>query len=219
VTASRGRLIAWSVLVSILIALEYASRFSSGQPSRDVLYEYSTAAGAAFAYGLLLFAVLAIAGFSRELLALRRPRSWKRAFVLMPLLLIGVWIAVAILDHFLHGGREQGLTPTGWEPSHAGAYAANFLVIAVVAPFVEELMFRGLGYSLLVRFGVWTAIVVVGVTFSLAHGLLQAFPELLVFGCALAWLRSQTDSVYPGMVLHGLFNGISLVAAVTVSSH
>ena len=58
--------------------------------------------------------------------------------------------------------------------------------------------------------------VVVGVTFSLAHGLLQAFPELAIFGCALAWLRWQTRSVYPGMILHGTFNAISLVAAVTV---
>jgi membrane protease YdiL (CAAX protease family) len=184
-----------------------------------VLYEYSTAAAAAVAYGILLFSVLAIAGFSRELLALRRPRSWRQALVLMPVILIGIWITVAILDHFLHGGREQGLTPTGWEPSHAGAYAANFVVIAIVAPVVEELMFRGLGFSLLVVFGVSTAIIVVGVAFALAHGLLQAFPELLVFGSALAWLRYRTDSVYPGMVLHGLFNGISLVAAVTVSAH
>ncbi len=214
--ATRGRLIAWSVLVSILILLEYSSRFSQGAPDRNVLYEYSTAAAAAAAYAILLLCVLAIAGFDRGLLALRRPTSWRTALILMPLILIGVWIAVAVLDHFLHGGREQGLTPTGWESNHAGAYVANFVVIAIVAPIVEELMFRGLGYSLLVRYGVWTAIVAVGVAFALAHGLLQAFPELLVFGSALAWLRSRTDSVYPGMVLHGLFNGISLVAAVTI---
>jgi membrane protease YdiL (CAAX protease family) len=31
---------------------------------------------------------------------------------------------------------------------------------------------------------------------------------------ALAWLRDRTDSVYPGMVVHGLFNGVALAAAV-----
>jgi membrane protease YdiL (CAAX protease family) len=130
--------------------------------------------------------------------------------------LVGIWISVAVLDQFLHGGREQGLTPTGWEPSHAGAYAANFVVIALLAPVVEELIFRGLGFSLLVPFGVWPAIGGVGIAFALAHGLLQAFAELAVFGCALAWLRWRTASVYPGMIVHGLFNALALIAAVTV---
>jgi membrane protease YdiL (CAAX protease family) len=32
----------------------------------------------------------------------------------------------------------------------------------------------------------------------------------------LAWIRERTDSVYPGMVLHGTFNLVALVAAVAV---
>ena len=38
-------------------------------------------------------------------------------------------------------------------------------------------MFRGLGYSLLEPFGRWAAIVVVGVVFGLAHGLIEALPS------------------------------------------
>jgi membrane protease YdiL (CAAX protease family) len=210
------RLVWWSLLVAFLIAVEYASRFSGGAPDRNVLYRYSTAVGSAVVYLVLLVIVVLIAGGERELLALRRPQSWPRALGLAVLLLVGVYVAIAVIDPFLHAGREQGLTPTGWQPSHAGAYAANFAVVAVVAPIVEELTFRGLGFSLLERFGAWPAILAVGTTFALAHGLLQAFPELLIFGCALAWLRWQTGSVYPGMLLHETFNSISLVAAVTV---
>jgi membrane protease YdiL (CAAX protease family) len=88
--------------------------------------------------------------------------------------------------------------------------------VAGVAPVVEELLFRGLGYSLLERYGRWVAILLVGVTFALGHGLVEGFPELALFGCALAWLRSRTDSVYPGMLVHALFNAIALVAAVTL---
>ncbi|MFI5302171.1 MAG: CPBP family intramembrane glutamic endopeptidase, partial [Polyangiales bacterium] len=120
------------------------------------------------------------------------------------------------IDPLLHGGREQGLTPTGWQPRHAGAYAANFVVIAAVAPVVEELLFRGLGFSLFERFGRWQAILTIGIAFGLYHGLVQALPELALFGCALAWLRSKTASVFPGMLLHGTFNAIALIAAVTV---
>jgi membrane protease YdiL (CAAX protease family) len=118
------------------------------------------------------------------------------------------------LEPVLHPGREQGITPSTWQPEHAAAYVANAIVIAVVAPFVEELTFRGLGYSLLVPFGRWFAIIVVGLSFGLAHGLVQAFPFLAAFGAGLAYLRSRVDSVYPGMIVHGLFNATALTVAV-----
>jgi membrane protease YdiL (CAAX protease family) len=213
---NRTRLVLWSSLVVLLIAVEYAGRLASGPPDRNVLYKYSTAAGSAVVYLFMLLLVVAIAGGSRSLLALRRPASWKRAAGLMAVLFVGIYIAVFALEQLLHGSREQGLTPDRWEPSHAGAYAANFVVIAIMAPIVEELMFRGLGYSLLAPFGVLPAILIVGVTFALAHGLLNAFPALAVFGCALAWLRMKTSSVYPGMIVHGTFNAVALVAAAAI---
>ena len=85
------------------------------------------------------------------------------------------------------------------------------------APFVEELTFRGEGQSLLRVFGRWTSIVVVGVAFGLAHGLIEGLIVLVPFGIALAWLRDRTDSVVPGMFVHGLFNGVTLVLAVVLS--
>src|SRR2546430_13008603 len=62
------RLAWWSLLVAVLIALEYASRVSNGTPDRNVLYEYSTAIGSAAVYAVLLFIVVRIAGFRRDLL-------------------------------------------------------------------------------------------------------------------------------------------------------
>jgi membrane protease YdiL (CAAX protease family) len=200
--------------VAALATIQYVGRISSGQPNRNVLYEYSTAIGSAVVYTVLLFVVLAIAGYSRDLLAWRRPRSWPRAIGLAAVLLVGVYVAVALLDPVLHGGREQGLTPTRWQPSHAGAYLANVLVVAGFAPVVEELTYRGLGYSLLERYGRWLEIVLVGLCFALDHGLVQAFPELAIFGSGLAWLRMKTGSIFPGMALHAAFNGIALAVAV-----
>ena len=58
------------------------------------------------------------------------------------------------------------------------------IVICTFIPFVEELTFRGLGYSLLERFGRWPAILAVGVLFGLAHGLVLSLPVIVVFGCS-----------------------------------
>ena len=73
-------------------------------------------------------------------------------------------------------------------------------------------MFRGLGYSLFERFGSWQAIVAVGLAFGMYHGLPRALPELALFGCALAWLRLKTDSVFPGMLAHAALNAIAMTS-------
>jgi CAAX protease family protein len=212
------RLAGWTTFVLLFSALNYASRASSGTPDRNVLYRYGTAASGVIQYGLILVIMLAIAhGMAkREAFALWRPRSWPRALGLGAGILVAIYIVSAALNPFLHPGKEQGLTPTGWQPAHAGAFAANFAVVVLVAPVVEELTFRGLGFTLIARFGAWPAILLTGLAFGLAHGLVDGLPVLVLFGCLLAWLRARTDSVYAGMVVHGTFNAIALIAAVTI---
>ena len=202
--------------MGLLIALAYGTRAASGKPSPNVLYEWSSVANALIQDGFLLLLVLAIAGFSTRLLALRRPRSVKGALGWMALAVVAIYVFEIVYSAFTHPGNEQGLTPAHWEPQHAAAYVANGLVICLFVPFVEELTFRGLGFSLLERFGTWPAILLVGLLFGLAHGLVVSLPVIAAFGCVLAWIRARTDSVFPGIAVHGTFNLIALVAAVAL---
>jgi membrane protease YdiL (CAAX protease family) len=210
------RLAQWLALVAVLVALGYAVRVDAGKPDPDVLYHWSTAVGGLVQDAIVLAVVIAIARSAPSLLALRRPNSFGRALLLIAAAIVAVYVFEAVYSGIVHPGNEQGLTPSRWQPAHAAAYVANSVVICTWVPFAEELTFRGLGYSLLARFGRWPAIAAVGLLFGLAHGLLLALPVLVAFGCVLAWLRSETDSVFPGMALHGLFNLIALVAAVTI---
>jgi uncharacterized protein len=203
------------LLVAVLIAVAYGSRAASGKPSPNVLYQWSTAAGALVQDGFLLVLVLAIAGFSARRLALRRPRSVTAAAGLMATAVFLIYVFEIVYSALTHPGNEQGLTPAHWEPRHAAAYIANGAVICMFVPFVEELTFRGLGFTLLRPFGRWPAILLVGLLFGLAHGLIVSLPVIATFGGVLAWIRDRTDSVYPGMLVHGTFNLIALVAAVT----
>jgi membrane protease YdiL (CAAX protease family) len=208
----RRRLVAWILFVALISSIAYASRFAAGPPARDTLYKWSTAASELFVFAVIIAVTLAIAGSQKQLLALRQPYSWPQALKLAVPVFIAAFVAISAIDRALHGAKEQGLVPKHWESSHAGAYAANFVVIAGVAPFAEELLFRGLGYSLIEPFGRWTAILTIGITFGLYHGLVEALPELALFGCTLAWLRSRTGSVYPGMLAHATFNTIGLLS-------
>jgi membrane protease YdiL (CAAX protease family) len=211
------RLVAWLGVVTVYAALAYSARAASGKPDDDVLYQYSTALGGVIQYAIMLAIVLLLTkGLDRrQVLALGRPRSWWRAAGLAIVTIVGIYVFTTALDPFLHAGEEQGYTPPSWEPAHADAYAVNFVVIAVIAPIVEELMFRGVGFSLLARYGSLVAIAVVGIAFGLVHGLVYGFVILAAFGAGLAWLRAKTGSLYPCVAVHATFNAVALVVAVT----
>lgn len=212
-SVDQRRLAWWLVLVSALIAVGYGSRAAAGKPDPDVAYRYSTAVGGVLQYAIILGFVLLIARPEWALLALRRPSGHVVSSVLIAF--AAIYAASYLVSLYSDPGKEQGLTPDGWDSSRAAPFVVNFVVFAVVAPFVEELTFRGLGYSVLAPFGAVAACLGVGLGFGLAHGLLAGLPVLIVFGTALAFVRSRTDSVYPGMVVHAIFNSIALVVSVT----
>jgi membrane protease YdiL (CAAX protease family) len=211
-----GKLVGWFALVGVISAISYAGRFAGGKPPKNALYQWSTAISELVLFAIILGIVFVIArGLpKRDAFALRRPRSWGQAVGLAFGGLFVVAIANAVFSP-LHGGREQGLTPSGWEPQHAAPFAVNLLAFAIIGPIAEELTFRGLGFYLLESFLSQAAtIVVLGIMFGLWHGLVEALPVLVVFGLSLAYLRSRTRSTYPGMILHACFNAAALLTAV-----
>lgn len=217
------RLGIWLGLIGLLIALNYAGRYLIEAPeaedTRDVLYEWSTFFAALFQFGFLLGVTLALTwGLpTRKVLALRRPRSWPKSLGLALLVFVGVYIVAGVVGALgADPGDEQGLTPEGWDSSRAAPFLANALLVAVFVPIVEELMFRGLGFSLLVPYGVAIAIVGTALLFALGHGVVFGVPIFLFMGLGLAFIRHRMDSVYPTILMHGCFNAIALVLAVTV---
>lgn len=213
-----GRLVAWLTLVGVVAAIGYATRFSNVKRQQDVVFQWSTAISELITFAVILAVVLWIArGLpKRTVFALRAPVSWQRALSLGFGVFVLIWVVSLALGPLLHPDREQGLAPDHWEPAHAAAFALNVVALAVIGPIVEELTFRGLGFTLLSQFGRWQTILAIGVLFGLWHGLVEALPVLFTFGAGLAYLRSRTNSIYPGMVLHMLFNGLALLLAVTV---
>lgn len=210
------RIVAWISLVLALTTVGYASRVQSGKPPEDSLYRYGTAIGGIAVYLILLAIILWLGhGLPRDrFFALRRPASWPKALGLALAGYVGIFIGSGLLLVGLGAGDEQGLTPDDWDSSKAGAYAANFVAVALVGPIVEELIYRGAGISLFLRFGPVTAVAATAVGFGLGHGLVLALPALIFFGVVTALLRLRTKSIYPCMIVHCAFNATSLIVAV-----
>jgi membrane protease YdiL (CAAX protease family) len=95
-------------------------------------------------------------------------------------------------------------------------YATLFAAV-FIAPFCEEIFFRGFVFpGLLKSMPVGAAIVLSSLLFAVAHADPGSFVVLLVIGLALAFVRWRTDSIWPGMALHMLNNAIGAFSILLV---
>lgn len=211
-----GRLVAWVSFIALFSATSYANNFLvEMEPGSEPLYHWSFFVSGLIGFGIMIGVTLLIAlGLTkREFFALRAPRSWGRAIGIGIGVLVAVFALSAVIGLFLDPGGEQGLLPDRWPPPDRLVFGLNAATVVLGAPIAEELLFRGLGYSLLERFGPSVAIGGSAVAWALAHGLVQAFPLIFALGVGLGLLRRATGSIVPGMLLHATFNGIALIAA------
>ena len=209
------RLALWLAFVGTFAALNLYSRSEGTRPDDDAIYQYDFAVGSLAGYAVLFSLVLALTiGLPRrEVFALRRPRSWGRSLGLALAALIVIYIGAAVALVLSGAGDEQNLTPEDWDGSRAGAYAISFVAVVFAAPITEELLYRGLGLSLLLaRVGTPLAVAVTAVLFGLGHGLLLSLAAFIWFGIVIAIVRLRTDSIYPAFAVHCTFNAIGMVA-------
>lgn len=202
----------WSLVAAALAALALsAAREPLGEsPFYDPALALAGLIGGSVLAGLAVVVALLLPD-ARAALGFRTFQSrwlWWGAGVIAATLVVGV-----VLEPILHGAEKQGLSPGEWRPDEATVFVLNALVAVLVVPFAEELFFRGVGVRVTRFLGPGIAIVLTGIMFSLAHGILEAVPPLAVFGFGLAWIRLRADSVWPCMVTHSVYNGIALGAS------
>ena len=97
-----------------------------------------------------------------------------------------------------------------------------YVIVAavIVAPIVEEMLFRGAFYrALRQRWSFVVSAVVVGVIFALLHpqGLLSV-PALAAIGIGLSGLREWRDSLIAPIFAHALHNGLLIALTLTLVS-
>lgn len=142
---------------------------------------------------------------------------------------IGLFLT-AMLMGIVNLVRGKDPSSGGSSPSHpivtmldgsGGLGQALFLFFfaAGVAPFLEEILFRGtLQRHLRHRCGFWISAIVGGFVFAVIHpqGLL-AVPALTSMGFGFALLREWRDSLIAPMVAHALNNGmiVTIILAIT----
>ncbi len=97
---------------------------------------------------------------------------------------------------------------------------ATLLAAVIVAPICEEIFFRSFVFMGLLRsMPLGVSVILSALIFAVAHGDPGSFAVLFIIGLALAFLRWRTQSIWPGIMLHMLNNGISALLIVITLIH
>ena len=87
-----------------------------------------------------------------------------------------------------------------------------FLFGGIIAPFAEELVFRGVLYQWLRdRFGMWPGILISSLIFGLAHGDIAVGGAAAILGIVLAWAFEKSQSIWPPVLIHLINNSVNII--------
>ncbi|MFJ5113928.1 lysostaphin resistance A-like protein [Streptomyces sp. NPDC088551] len=176
--------------------------------------------------GIVSYAVSALAGLGAFgiafLLRLRDPAAFGLRRVAGKWLLLGAGlgagafllnIVVAIAYVQISGDTSN---PQGDYRAAASGGALSFVLTilfgAIATPIGEELAFRGVLANALGRYGPWVGVIGSSAVFALAHGMNIILPIAFVVGATSALLLRRTGSVWPGVCVHAVNNGMSVLA-------
>jgi len=142
-----------------------------------------------------------------------RPAGW-RPMVFGSLGTLALSVAVS----------QFGIEPKGMKQAmeisrEPGLFLISLLIMGLLAPVVEELMFRGMLFGWLAgRWGGGVAAGVSSLVFAAAHLEPAHIVLVLPLGLLFGWLRWRTGSLLPSMVSHIVNNSFAVMASLLVGA-
>jgi membrane protease YdiL (CAAX protease family) len=197
-------------LLTIIVSLSVESRKIG---TREIV------TGIILQIGLLLF-VLAflklrrldlnwLGGFSK--IGLRRTLFTGTILLIAAYPLLGL---AEVVQHFLHDGADssrQMIIDTFTGSETIGQRVLIIFLAIVLAPIIEEFLFRFFLYGVFKRyFGWFSALALNSLLFAAAHGYFPGFALLFALGCCLTIAYEWSGSILVSMTMHALFNAVML---------
>ncbi len=151
---------------------------------------------------------------SREEIGLARLPSWADmglaplGFTLYFILTAAVLYVVSLIFPAFdtHQAQHTGFGNLGQQYE----YLLAFFTLVVVAPVAEEVLFRGYLYGKLRKGApIWLAMLVTSVLFGAVHGQWNVAVDVFSLSLVLCTLREVTGSIWAGILLHMLKNGVA----------
>lgn len=163
-----------------------------------------------------------------EGLGLAKPRLGIIGHGLLGVLIyFGIYLLVAtIAQQFTPINVEQEQEIGFDNAKTTGSLLITFVSLVVIPPIMEEIMFRGFLYGgLRHRFTIVGSALITAVIFALPHAgqstdgtiLWIAAIDTFVLSLVLTYLREKTGSIYAGMFVHAVKNGVAFLFVFILS--
>ena len=223
-----GAFLLWTVLHSMSVFPANPLAMRNGAPLQPVIPPL-----AGLFYNLALAALFVwwfvgrggrLARYRRDTFRLRVPP--RAAMVRLPMIaaavVVAVYASLVVVPRFIPIPHDRDDPLTAFLELPFGI-ATVVTLAAVLVPLLEEFLFRGwLQTRLERRFAPGTAIIATAVIFGLAHFQLFGLPVRVIFGLTAGYLAWSTRSIWPGVILHAIYNGMLLgggTAAPGIDEH
>lgn len=96
----------------------------------------------------------------------------------------------------------------------------GFILVSFLAPFIEEILFRGFVYRIFVKtWPNWIGNILSAALFALIHVQFQTFIPLFILGLLLNHVYKKTDSLWTSFAFHSLNNILAFAVEVYLSLH
>ncbi len=160
----------------------------------------------------IIAAVLAVYGKSFRDIGVKRP-TWMHAakafLALIVYIAVSLCVQMVARNFFgLNSGEPQELGYSG-NPGDI-ELAVIFIVLVVLRPFAEELIFRGFVLTgLRRRLPFWAAAIAVSALFAWIHGQWNVGLDVFVMSMVSCYLVEKTKSLWPAIFLHMFKNGVA----------
>lgn len=149
----------------------------------------------------------------------KKLRAIKYIIAFPLILLVILFVIAAITAAFGYIPPEPAGPPQAKEAyDRIGGLWPSILLSVVLAPFIEELLFRGILFKALsARWNLLLAIAVSSFIFAVIHLNPPQIIGAAIIGPYLCFMYHRLGSIYPGMVLHALWNSLVIFIAYQAS--
>lgn len=126
------------------------------------------------------------------------------------------WIGIGFLSYFAFAIAFAAVFGNPEQDDIAGDFgpiAIQILLIVFLAPFAEEICFRGMLFGgLRTKLPMWAAALGTGVFFGMLHYATgpSAVPSLVALGIIFAVVYEKTESIWPPIIMHVVNNAFAL---------
>ncbi len=195
------------ILIEVILALALGQNAAGELFKNNIYLEWLLGVGPMYLIGFPVFVLIIrnMKTVSRDKKKMSAEEFFALFLVSQGVMFIGNTIGNS-LNNIIGNALGHEITNSTSELIDATPIWLIFLVVVIIGPIIEELMFRKLMIDRLGRYGDAVAIIVSSVAFGLFHGNFYQFFYAAMLGFVLGYMYTKTGKVRYSILMHMIIN-------------